>query len=418
MQNNFKFKRLELDNLSFQGQKLRTNRNAIHPYPAMLHPLLVDFLIDEYAKKQDVIFDPFSGSGVTLLQASLKGYKAIGIDINSLALLISKVKTTKYDIKLLLKDLNQFEVDLNNNISVDIPTIKNIDYWYDKSVLNELGKIRYILKNNDYFYKDLFLICFAFMCRDQSFTRKGEFKRYRLEIKKINELIKLNKINNDIANKVLNCIKKSIDIIQNTLNPTGHVEHHLNNSEKPFNNNLKYDLVISSPPYGDSRTTVSYGEYSSFGLEWINDLNSFGKINYKIDNESIGKKDIINDKIYNSLILVDTINKIKEIDNKRANDVLYFFNGYYNVLKNIVDNLNIGGTICFIVGNRKVKGIEIKLDQITAEFFEYFGLKFENIFVRNILNKVMPSRNSPTNKKGAIASTMTKEYIIIFRKVK
>ena len=44
------------------------------------------------------------------------------------------------------------------------------------------------------------------------------------------------------------------------------------------------------------------------------------------------------------------------------------------------------------------------------------GLKLENIFVRDILNKVMPSQNSPTNIIGEKSNTMSNEYIVVFNK--
>ena len=61
------YKRTPKDELSFAGEKLTRGRHKIHPYPAMLHPLLVDYLIKEYAKEGDVVFDPFCGSGSTCL---------------------------------------------------------------------------------------------------------------------------------------------------------------------------------------------------------------------------------------------------------------------------------------------------------------------------------------------------------------
>ena len=42
--------------------------------------------------------------------------------------------------------------------------------------------------------------------------------------------------------------------------------------------------------------------------------------------------------------------------------------------------------------------------------------KFNNIFVRDISNKVMPTRNSPTNVTGETKNTMKNEYIVIFDK--
>jgi DNA modification methylase len=404
------YKRTIKKELSFVGEPLVRERHKIHPYPAMLHPLLVNFLIKEFANKDDTIFDPFCGSGVTLVQAGINNHKAFGFDINPLALLIAKVKTAKYNTDNLLKDFEKFKKDLKSNKKIDIPEITNIDYWYSKEVKNDLGIIRYILKNKKYTYQDFFIVCFAFVCRNQSLTRNGEFKRYRMKEEKVKNT------ENKVFEKIINHIEAMINILKDSKNSTKKIIPILGNSEEKINSKLKYDLVITSPPYGDSRTTVAYGEYSSFGIEWTEDINSFGRIAYKVDKESIGKIGKINKEIYNNKTLIDTIEKIKKIDEKRSNDVLYFFNGYYNVLKNVVNNLNKNGKICFVVGNRTVKGEQIQMDQITAKFFEQLGLKFKNIFVRDILNKVMPSKNSPTNEVGVTKQTMANEYIVIFTK--
>jgi hypothetical protein len=205
-------------------------------------------------------------------------------------------------------------------------------------------------------------------------------------------------------------------IINSTKNPLIEPENYLQNTEDNFSDNLKYDVVITSPPYGDHRTTVAYGEFSSFGLEWINDINSIGSINYKIDKEGLGKKEKINTNIYKSKYFSNIYNKLNKIDSKRANDVALFFSGYYNVISNLESHLNTKGRICYIVGNRKVKNYEIPTDQITAEFLEMKNLTVKNIFVRNISNKVMPSKNSPTNETGKTSNTMLNEYIIIAEK--
>lgn len=115
-------------------------------------------------------------------------------------------------------------------------------------------------------------------------------------------------------------------------------------------------------------------------------------------------------------VLTNTIEQIDSVDSRRAKEVLYFFNGYYNAVRNIVENLNEKGRVCFVVGNRTVKSIQIPTDQITSSFLDSFGLNFERILVREILNKVMPSRNSPSNKAGVKSKTMSNEYVVVFRK--
>lgn len=404
------YKQTTQKKLSFEGERLIRGRHKIHPYPAMLHPLLVDSLIDKYANKNDIIFDPFCGSGVTLLQSSMKGYSSVGFDINPLALLISKTKTKKYNGKKLKNEFICLEKELIKNKKTDIPHIKNIDYWYTKEVIKDLGKIRYVLLNNNYEYRDFFTTAFAFICRNQSLTRNCEFKRYRIKAEKIES----NK--NQVFEKFLEHIRETIEIFVANDFPIKNSRPLLANSENVINKKLKYNLVITSPPYGDSRTTVAYGEYSSFGLEWIKSLNPFGDIQYKIDKEGLGRINLLNNRIRKHKILIDILEKIESIDQKRANEVLYFFNGYFNVIENVVNNLKNKGTVCFVVGNRTVKGYQIPMDQITASFLESFGLKFEGIFVRDISNKIMPSQNSPSNQAGQKGNTMKNEYIVIFKK--
>jgi len=407
--NNF-YTRTIKDELSFAGENLKRGRHKIHPYPAMLHPLLVDSLLNRYARKDDVIFDPFCGSGVTLLQSSIKTNKSFGFDINPLALLIAKAKTQQYNIKKLKEEFLNLRKKIQKNTEVSIPDIKNMDYWYTKDAIQDLGKIRHVLKNNSYKYKYFFITTFAFTCRHQSLTRKGEFKRYRIKKEKITL------VDNKILTKFFEHTENMIKEFEVSSIPRRPSKPILANSETDIHKGINYDLVITSPPYGDSRTTVAYGEYSSFGSEWTDDLHMFGLVNYKVDKESLGKAQPINQELYQHKVLVAILEKIKAKDKKRAIDVLNFFNGYYNAVRNIGRNLNKKGSVCFVVGNRNVKGCQIPMDQITASFFEGIGLSFENIFVRDIYNKVMPAQNSPSNKVGEKVSTMANEYIVIFHK--
>ena len=129
------YPRTEHKEFSFHGEKLLRGRHRIHPYPAMLHPLLVNRLIEMYAANGDVVFDPFCGSGVSLLQAGVNGYESVGFDINPMALLIARAKTATYDRKELLEEFN----DLSNTVyegefssagdcQTDIPPLRNGDY--------------------------------------------------------------------------------------------------------------------------------------------------------------------------------------------------------------------------------------------------------------------------------------------------
>ena len=108
---------------------------------------------------------------------------------------------------------------------------------------------------------------------------------------------------------------------------------------------------------------------------------------------------------------------IKQSDIKRYYEVVTFLDEYSQSIKNVASVVRKGGRVCYVVGNRTVKEVQIPLDYFTAEMFEKNGFKHEITYVRSIPNKRMPSKTSPSNKKGANVNTMTEEYIVIMTKL-
>ena len=394
--------------LSFRGEPLLRGRHRIHPYPAMLHPLLVDFLVKQYlSNTRAVILDPFCGSGVTLLQGLTHGHDVVGFDINPIALLISEAKTTAYKEETFRREYDDLKKNILRKGAIDVPPIKNIEIWYDSRVVADLGRIRYVLKRKAYCYSSFFTTCFAWVCRHQSFTRNGEFKRYRmLENKRLC-------MRNEVIPLFLSHAAAMMEVFLQSALPTKSTRLELRDVETGLPQDLEADLILTSPPYGDSGTTVAYEQYTSFGFEWTNDLTPHFQVARDYYKMSLGNKKDTCPKLAHHDILMDTVGSIDTIDSKRARDVLCFFNDYYRALKNVARSLKPGGHMCFVVGNRTVKNQKIPMDQITAAFMIDLGLTFDSITVRKISNKVMPSQNSPTNITGYKSDTMSMEYIVV-----
>ena len=171
------------------------------------------------------------------------------------------------------------------------------------------------------------------------------------------------------------------------------------------------DMIVTSPPYGDSHTTVAYGQFSRWANEWFGFENAS-----KLDNLLMGgKKKAIQKFVTESI--KDVLAEIEDVDTKRYSEVISFLNDYSDSIQNIAPKIRKGGVICFVVGNRTVKGIQIPLDYFTAEMFEKQGFSHKTTIVREIPNKRMPSKNSPTNVSGAKSATMSNEYIVIMEKI-
>ena len=181
----------------------------------------------------------------------------------------------------------------------------------------------------------------------------------------------------------------------------------------PENNNA--DVILTSPPYGDSGTTVAYEQYTSFGFEWTHDLIPDFQTVHDYQKQSLGNSKSVCDSVYEHPSLTETVERIHAVDPKRALEVLQFFNGYQKALTNISRCLHRNAFVCLVVGNRIVKNQQIPMDQITASLLAALGLSFDSISVREISNKVMPLRNSPSNVRGCQSKTMSNEYVVVFK---
>lgn len=171
------------------------------------------------------------------------------------------------------------------------------------------------------------------------------------------------------------------------------------------------DMVVTSPPYGDSKTTVAYGQFSSWANQWFN-FNDTKNIDRLLMG---GVKQT--EETFTTTSIREELDQIKNIDYNRYKDVIAFLNDYSNSIRNVAKKVRTKGKICYVVGCRTVKGIQIPLDYFTAEMFEQNNCKHIETIVRNIPSKRMPSKNSPTNKVGETVTTMNHEYIVIMEKM-
>ncbi|MCF7794217.1 MAG: site-specific DNA-methyltransferase [Candidatus Cloacimonetes bacterium] len=132
--------------LSFHGisEKERTKHvHRLHPYKGKFIPQLVEYFLDDhvdnfkkhvYFKPDDIVIDPFCGSGTTLVQANELGINAIGIDVSEFNAQISNIKVHKHNLQILYHELRK----IYNLYSEFIYNSKAINFEND--LLNELNK--------------------------------------------------------------------------------------------------------------------------------------------------------------------------------------------------------------------------------------------------------------------------------------
>ncbi len=400
----------------FRGEDTKPYTHGLHSYPAMFIPQLARRLILNCSQIGDTICDIFCGSGTALVESRLLGRNVYGVELNPLATLLAKVKTTPIKPDIIQKNY----ITLLSKIKdykpkkSELPSFFNIDFWFKENVIYELTKIKKCIngiKNKD--VRDFFLVAFSETVRAASNTRSGEFKLFRIpkeKLKNYNPNVLL------IFKKRLENSFKGMREFYNNVDNNTWVKVIEGDSTKRYDiKDESVDCIITSPPYGDSRTTVAYGQFSRLSLQW---LDMVGDDDLQIDRKLAGGT--INSKIENNLqskSLARALSLIAEHNSKRAKEVLAFYIDLNKAMIQAHGILKNYKYFCVVIGNRTVKGVKLPTDFIVSELGENIGFHTVDIIVRNIPNKRMPLKNSPTNIQGELGKTMQKESIVILQKL-
>ena len=397
----------------FRRSDTKTYTHCFHSYPAMMIPQVAGRILEKYGQNVRRVLDPFCGTGTSLVEANLRGVSAFGIDLNPLACLVATAKTTVINLQkldLYLKNFNDFLFAARFNgvqSEIELPAFPNLDFWFDKNIQRDLAIVKkYISEIVETDVQNFFKVAFSETVRETSWTRNSEFKLYRMNEKQ------LERFQPDVFGTIeakLARNRKGLKSFAEDRKPSETTVVRSSSSETFFDS--EFDLILTSPPYGDSRTTVAYGQFSRLSSQWLDFENVAS-----LDNNLLGGKTSKDSFKFESKVLRETLEKVADADEKRASEVASFYIDYQNSIKNVAASVRKNGFACFVVGNRKVKGVSLPTDEITVDFFAENNFCHIETIVRNIPNKRMPSKNSPSNVVGAKDNTMTQEFIVVLQK--
>ncbi len=250
---------LSLVNWDFANRSERNNLESIHPYPAKFISDIPRTFIEKLELPSGTrILDPFCGSGTTLVEAQRAGIGSVGVDLNPIACLISKVKTLSLRPGFIDAVLNVVE-QARNLREVEIPNIPNLDHWFKNDIQKTVASITQVIRSNEYseWSDQLKLTLSSILVRvsnQDSDTRYAAIdKAVRGEDVYSAFGIAACKLEKALSNRSWDFINASI-IEGNTLEL---------DTEK-FEKNI--GLVITSPPYPNA---YEYWLYHKYRMWWL-----------------------------------------------------------------------------------------------------------------------------------------------------
>jgi DNA modification methylase len=408
----FDFRSKLYEEISAHFNDGKKNLHYIHPYPGRVSPHIpfVILSLKEFEGLEGRVLDPFAGTGTVLLESIINPFKnrsALGVEINPLARLISKVKTSFYDIQKLEQHFNKIKISfysLKNN-DFEYVDFQNIDIWFSSKAIKKLSKLKFAITDQRISkeYKDFFWVCFSRIIRRvakadpripppvilKPAKYEGNLSVHEKLVKYLStcedppvwEYFKQAFIDNcklanyqgktdlfstDIYAQIIG--DEATELNVNYLNGCGRI----NKKESRKLSKGSVDIILTSPPYMSAQKYIRSTKLELFWLGYTSqELLAFEK-------NTIGSEYVRLEKNIKKLgvkLIDELISWTYERSKERGVMIHNYFEKMDLVIKELFRVLRTGGYAIFIVGDNKILNKRIRTYELLLKLAESNGFK-------------------------------------------
>ena len=392
--------------------------HSLYYHPAKFIPQIVRFCLDEYTKKGGVVLDPFAGSGTVGVEAATQGYESYMIDINPLLDFFYPLKIPSFTKEEWEQSYNEAKEFFKEVLHREPKVIKkfndNINYWYPEKLYNYFCKVW----TNFHELKDkknkistnvvaliLFRISKYYSYAEHSMPKLFISKRKRALIeKKLNDPKLLEQIER-MGFAILKDVKQAVETLIELDGKLKKAKYFagVDSSDFDFNKIPELDCIITSPPYLQAQ---EYMRTFKLEMMWA------GLPQEKIK-ECMSKEIPFRDAP--SKIEGEYINEVREKIGRK--DLLKLYDSYFwftiKALENASKRLAKNGKLCVLIGNPKMKGIEVEIWKVIYEYFvNKLNFKFVDLYEDKIIYRKLFTGRNNQNPEG-----MKAEYLLVLEKI-
>lgn len=391
----------------------------VHPYPAKLLPQIAHFFLaaDCLTPRVATVLDPFAGTGTVALEAILSGRSAVYADVNPLARLIARVKTTLLSRAEVERAALIVRSRFNRLRRPSHPDVVNIDYWFAPETKASLSLLRRAIDEvpSDR-VREFFLITFSAITKKLSTADPRLSVPVRLKDASKHVYGKAEVIKAFEAQLASNLRRMDAlaDLLPNgtsvSVSCAGQDARQLLSDGSRSLSADTIDLVISSPPYAGAQ---KYVRASSLHLGWIG-LVEAGQL-ADLERRSIGREHFSKKLIENCpTTTIREVNKllktIWDIDRTRALICATYISEMEAAIVEIVRVLKPGGHFVLVIGNNEVCGLPFKSSHYLQVLCERHGLRTRLRMVDEIKSRGLMT------KRNRSAGVISREWVILFEK--
>lgn len=338
-------------------------------------------LIMQYTDEYDMVMDPMAGSGTTVLEAMLANRNCRSYDVNPLAILLQRVKTTHLDEEKLHVELKRI---CENYVPLSIEQfdwqpvgIRDVDHWFLKDTQDSIRGLVYLINQIEVEkIKNFYSICLASSIRpvSRATTQQG---RLFLDVATAKE---------DCLDTFVKKAKKAIKEVASLPVSTSTLEIAEHNASFPFSFGQTNKLIIVHPPYFNS---YKYSSVNSLELSWM-----------RINHADVRKSEV---------------REFFKVG--KAEKITHYIEDMRSTLNNIVATLLPNGVMGLMIGDTIIKGEYIQTTKMLMDKFlkDNPSISVEKVVLR-VPKYTEASWSASQRRTSDKVGVSLNDFIIVFRR--
>lgn len=342
-------------------------------YPAKFHPPVARYLIKNFSAPEELVIDPFCGSGTLLVEGALLGRKMFGVDLDPVAAFISKVKSTPLQ-KNDEADLAMLQRRINERLGppVALPAIPNINHWFEPHVLDEMCSLLGVIDSTQMSGRAYNFSLAVFLGRVRAWSNADPVPVSGLEVTSHIKAKRATGHYPDVLGGFLKVLDRALTAAKEyrAALPKGRFVPVIAQSEAlafmKYGRRL-YDAIITSPPY---LSAVDYYRRHTLEMYWLNrSLTKYERV--RLRHCYIGQYSVTSSMVEAfadvplSRATEEYLNLLS--DPQRVNSGRHYFKSMATILRASASRLKEGGKLVLVVGDGLVGRTAIPTGKLLVE---------------------------------------------------
>lgn len=394
-------------------------RKPVHPFPARMAPGLAVNLIGK-SKKPLCILDPMMGSGTVVALARAAGHRAIGIDIDPLAVLIAKAWTTVVNPTLVrvkavsvLRSAKRKLKTLPDRLAyprgADSETRQFINYWFDIRARRQLAALALTIERvRDEKIRTVLWCAFSRLIISK---QAGVSRARDLAHSRPHRSFKTGPIKPFAS--YLTAVER---VLENSLSRRARsnglrVSIKLGDARQTKVRSSSVDLVLTSPPYLNA---IDYLRCSKFSLVWMGCKTTEIR---GLRSQSVGTEVGMYEPRPETVQIIKKIGLSKKLSARHRAILARFIEDMKEAIDEVSRVLRPRGKAVYVVGENIINGNFIPNAKIIVALAQSAGLYLKRRSTRTLPpNRRYLPPPSAGNKQDALDSRMRREVVLQFYK--